>query len=71
MTAEESEMRDWVQLVQAEYLEMPGLTLTRTQFQRLWGLETKTCDVVLEQLLAAHVLRRTARDAYALDVASC
>ena len=30
---------DWAQLVRAEYLEVPGLTLTRDQAQRLWGLD--------------------------------
>ena len=39
-------MTDWVHLVQAEYLEMPGLQLTRAQVRRLWGLEDQTCDAV-------------------------
>ena len=58
---------DWVHLIQAEYLEMPGLQLTRAQVRRLWGLEDRTCDAVLEQLLAVHFLKRTPRDAYVLD----
>ena len=62
---------DWVELVQAEYLEMPGLCLTRPQIRRLWGLDDKTCDALLTQLLAAHVLRRTAHEAYVLDKPPC
>ena len=58
---------DWAQLVQAEYLEMPGLQLTKAQVRRLWGLEEETCDAVLAQLLATQVLKRTARDVYILD----
>ena len=64
-------MTDWLRVVQAEYLEMPGLQLTKPQIRRLWGLEPDTCDALLEQLVAAHVLRRTLRDAYVLDVPSC
>ena len=58
---------DWVHLVQAEYLEMPGLQLTRAQVRRLWSLEQHTCDAVLDQLLASHFLKRTADDNYVLD----
>jgi hypothetical protein len=67
MTAEQSNMTDWIHLVQAEYLEMPGLQLTRPQVRRLWGLDLATCDTVLQELLAAHFLRRTRWDAYVLD----
>ena len=60
-----------MQLVQAEYLEMPGLQLTKAQVRRLWGLEEDTCDEVLAQLLATHFLKRTARDVYMLDAPVC
>jgi hypothetical protein len=66
MSPEQHAVIDWLHLVQAEYLEMPGLHLTRPQIQRLWGLDTATCDTVLQELLDAHVLRRTLRDAYVL-----
>ena len=71
MTAEQGTVTDWLHVVQAEYLEMPGLQLTKPQVQRLWGLEASTCDAVLEQLLAAHFLRRTPRNAYVLDAPAC
>ncbi len=71
MTPQQSAVTDWLHLVQAEYLEMPGLQLTRPQIRRLWGLEDVTCDALLEQLLATHFLRRTPRDAYVLDCATC
>jgi hypothetical protein len=70
MTAEQSTVTDWLHLVQSEYLEMPGLHLTRPQIRRLWGLEDDTCDALLEQLLATHFLRRTRQDAYVLDGAT-
>jgi hypothetical protein len=71
MTPEQRSVIDWLHLVQAEYLEMPGLHLTRPQIQRLWGLEDEACDALLEQLLATHFLRRTSRDTYALDAPTC
>ena len=71
MTAEQSTMRDWLHLVQAEYLEMPGLQLTGPQVRRLWGLEEHICREILDQLVAMHFLRRTGRDVYVLDAPSC
>jgi len=50
---------DWLQLIRAEYLEIPGLHLTRNQVQRLWGLDPTTCDVLLGALVDARFLRRT------------
>ena len=70
MTGKQSSATDLLHLVQSEYLEMPGLQLTRPQIRRLWGLEDGACDALLTQLLAMHFLRRTARDAYVLDRAS-
>jgi hypothetical protein len=69
MTAEENIVNDSLHLVQAEYLEMPGLGLTKAQVRRLWGMEDRTCDVVLEQLTAMHFLKRTPHDMYVLDAA--
>ena len=66
-SADDTTTTEWVHLVQAEYLEMPGLQLTRAQVRRLWGLEDEICDAVLEQLEAMHFLRCTERDLYVLD----
>jgi hypothetical protein len=71
MSPQQSVVAEWIHVVQAEYLEMPGLQLTGRQIRRLWGLEQDTCDTLLEELLAAHFLRRTVRDVYVLDVPSC
>ena len=71
MSPQQSVVAEWIHVVQAEYLEMPGLQLTRPQIRRLWGLEQDTCDTLLEELLAAHFLRRTVRGVYVLDVPSC
>lgn len=53
-------------IIQAEYREMPGLCLTRPQFQRLWGLDSATCGEAIDALVTARVLKRTVRDAYVL-----
>lgn len=41
----------------SEYLEMPGLRLTRKQAQRLWGLDEATCAQLLEFLVQIKFLR--------------
>lgn len=66
MTADQTTVADWLQIIQAEYREIPGLHLTKPQVQRLWGLEPKLCDAVLNQLVASSFLRKTARDAFVL-----
>ncbi len=45
--------------VKSEFLEMPGLKLTVSQAQRLWGLDRSTCEAVIEQLTESQFLRRT------------
>jgi hypothetical protein len=54
--------------VRAEYLEMPGLCLTKVQAQRLWSLDGPTCDTLLAALTEARFLRRTDRGAYIRDL---
>jgi hypothetical protein len=55
---------DWLQLIRAEYLEIPGLCLTKSQVQRLWGLDPVTSETLLAALVDAKFLRRTRQDAY-------
>jgi hypothetical protein len=66
MTNEQSTIYDWLRLIQAEYLEMPDLQLTRSQVERLWKLEPQMCDALLDALVAADFLRKTGQDAYVL-----
>ena len=54
----------WIQVVRGEYLEIPGLRLTRSQVQRLWGLASDECDAVIWELVAAGFLKRTPGGAY-------
>jgi hypothetical protein len=42
--------------LRAEYLEMPGLRLTKTQVQRLCGVEHTVCQPVLDALVDTRFL---------------
>lgn len=48
-----------LELIQAEYQEMPGLSLKKVQMQRLWGLDASLCEALVDALVSARVLRRT------------
>ncbi len=55
---------DWLQLIRAEYLEIPGLSLTTQQVQRLWGLDLVTTEAVLAVLVDVKFLRCTRHHVY-------
>ena len=57
-------LRRPIELIQAEYADMPGLHLSKRQAERLWNLDPSTAEVVLDALEHAHFLRRTANDMY-------
>jgi hypothetical protein len=57
---------EWLQMIRAEYLEMPGLHLTQPQAQRLWGLDALTSETLLETLVSTGFLRRTRGGGYML-----
>ena len=50
-----------VQRVRGEYLEMPGLSLTERQAQRLWHLDPDACRLLLKALVESGFLRQTPR----------
>jgi hypothetical protein len=58
----DDQMNDFVRAIQrvrAEYLEMPGLTLTVSQASCLWSFEAGFCMAVLIALEEAKFLVRT------------
>jgi hypothetical protein len=67
MSVLERPVEKWVERVRAEYLEMPGLSLTRPQIRRLWRLNEALCDAVVGTLVASHFLRLRPDHTYALD----
>jgi hypothetical protein len=48
-----------LEIARGEFLEMPGLRLTRQQARRLWALDPDTCDALLATLEGSGFLRRT------------
>ena len=57
-------VRDLTRRVQAEYTEMPGLSVTLPQAQRLLGVDRETCVAVIRTLVDRRFLRRTPQDRY-------
>ena len=64
MSRAETHVEDWLMLVRAEYVEMPGLSLTKPQVERLWGLDAVTSEALLAAPIDVKFLRRTVGDAY-------
>ena len=64
MLPADTHLTDWLQLIRAEYLEVPGLCLTKAQVQRLWGLDPITSEALLTALVEGKFLRCTRRQAY-------
>jgi hypothetical protein len=54
-----------VHRIRAEFLEMPGLKLTRSQAKRLWDLDDQLCTEVLDLLAETKFLQRTSNGTYA------
>ena len=46
--------------VLAEFHEMPGMTLTRRQASKFFGLDEHVCGMVIDMLVDASYLRETA-----------
>ena len=63
-TSDNAAVASWIHRIEAEYREMPGLSLTRPQIQRMWGLSGDVCDVLLATLQARQVLRLNKRGGY-------
>lgn len=55
---------DWADLLRAEYSEMPGLSLSARQVERLWNLEPVWTTTLLSHLVETGFLLRTSRGTY-------
>ncbi len=58
MTLAPTHVEHALQQIKGHYLEMPGLSLTAKQAQRLYGLEADVCLILFEALEDARFLRR-------------
>lgn len=50
--------------VRGEYLEMPGLRLTVPQACRLWQIDPRVCEAVLQELVEERFVARTRDGAF-------
>ena len=66
MVSVEPRVERFIEIVQSEYREMPGLQLTKAQMQRFLGIDVMTCDVVIDKLERQRFLRRTRKNVYVL-----
>ena len=72
MIAGDAHVTDWLQLIRAEYLEIPGLRLTKAQVERLWNLDEVVSTAILAALVDAKFLKRMPRDVYVrADLGCC
>jgi hypothetical protein len=61
---ESTEVPTLIERVRAEYLEMPGLSLTGPQARRFWGIDQQQCEAILGALTEARFLTRTRDGAF-------
>jgi hypothetical protein len=57
-------IRHLTRRVQSEYAEMPGLSVTMAQAERLLDIDRARCAVVFKALVSRGFLRRTAQGRY-------
>jgi hypothetical protein len=65
MLVAEEHVAEWTERVRAEYLEMPGMALTKWQMRRLWLLDAAQCDAVVDALVVSGFLWRRPNNTYA------
>ena len=56
--------RELISRIEAEFAEMPGLSVTLPQAQRLWGIDYATSIAAFRVLTDRGVVRRTPRGQY-------
>lgn len=61
---EAATIRHLTRRVQSEYAEMPGLSVTMPQAQRLLDIDRTTCTLVFKTLVNRGFLRRTPKGTY-------
>jgi hypothetical protein len=61
VTPETTSLRD---RIRSEFLEMPDLQLTPAQASRLWVIDARTSQRLLDELRSSGFLARTRRGAY-------
>jgi hypothetical protein len=57
-------MEEVITAIRGEFNEMPGMRLTRDQFCRLWRLDSREAERVIEFLMTSGFLRRDQGNRY-------
>ena len=57
-------VKNCIQRIRAEYLDLPGLSLSARQAQRLSNLDSETCQLALDMMIRERFLRRTPQAQY-------
>lgn len=57
-------LHELLRRIEGDYRDLPGLSVTAAQAERLWGLDTTTSALVLMTLTQRGVLRRTPGGTY-------
>jgi hypothetical protein len=55
---------DLMARIRMEFVEMPGMRLTRPQARRLWNLNQAACDELLDALVEEGFLKQTSDGAF-------
>jgi hypothetical protein len=71
MNAVQLSIAQWIPIVRGEFQEFPEMHLTKSQVQRLWSLDARTCDALLSALIEGRFLRCTSNGSYARADAGC
>lgn len=62
-------LHELLQRIETEYSEMPGMSVTAHQAERLWGLDSTTCAFVLMTLIERGILKQTAHGTFVREQA--
>jgi len=63
-TSASRRIEDLLMRIEGEFLDVPGLRLTVSQAQRHFGVDEITCQAILDALVDAEVLFKTADRVY-------
>ncbi len=64
MASSRSQLHDWLQLIRAEFSEVPDLQLSQAEVQEMWGLDAMIAEALLAALVSAGFLKRTREGLY-------
>ncbi len=64
LTEQDYDFQELQRRIQADFIEMPGLSLTYEQAVRLWACHPVACRAVLESLVESQFLVRNRRAAF-------